>query len=476
MAATVSLLLDFTGGQGAGAAVYITYAQDLDQNFTDLQSTVNQLVAEVTAVSGPNALIGLDIVTISSSPPALSAEVAPGPSTGPFTGTDGIMGADALRPSINGGDASLIDLTAGSVIVLGQRLVVGAQQVTSSGGSGDRYINISTSGTYGVATTAAQSDLDLWLVSWDGADFTSIDERLAPIFLDGDAHELSLSRPDTTAFPSPQTPNEKPLDSLAKRFADIERLLSGLATDTDGDTIGPLVIPGGSAATPGLIVSDGAGVDDPNTGIYSALADALQFSVGGVEAFRIREGEFTATQTQLLVNDNADGTEPGYSFISDPDTGMYLAATADLAFTVGGVQKFRIVSGGFRANLLGSAVGVVYGRAGNNGTGLYFVSNDEAALAGNGEIGFSVTDDGGGAPAIGFYGVTPVAKAAAVAALTDSTGGTANDTVVAVPPVNGSGATTAQEAAIDDNFADLAAKVNAILAILDSSTGVGLMA
>ena len=42
------------------------------------------------------------------------------------------------------------------------------------------------------------------------------------------------------------------------------------------------------------------------------------------------------------------------------------------------------------------------------------------------------------------------------ALLTDSTGGTANDTLVAI---SGSGA----DAAINDNFADLAAKVNALL-------------
>ena len=52
--------------------------------------------------------------------------------------------------------------------------------------------------------------------------------------------------------------------------------------------------------------------------------------------------------------------------------------------------------------------------------------------------------------------------------LTDSTGGTTDGTLVAVPAVNGSGATTAQEAAIDDNFAEVAGELAAVIADLDN--------
>lgn len=56
-------------------------------------------------------------------------------------------------------------------------------------------------------------------------------------------------------------------------------------------------------------------------------------------------------------------------------------------------------------------------------------------------------------------------QASAVALLTDSTGGTANDTLVAI-----SGTYTQSE--VRDNFADLAAKVNAIINALK---GVGIL-
>ena len=80
---------------------------------------------------------------------------------------------------------------------------------------------------------------------------------------------------------------------------------------------------------------------------------------------------------------------------------------------------------------------------------------------------------------IGYFGTTPANITAAyvqtfstasrthavptAATLTDSTGGAANQTVVAVPAINGSGATTAQEAAIDDNFADVTDEINKLI-------------
>ena len=60
----------------------------------------------------------------------------------------------------------------------------------------------------------------------------------------------------------------------------------------------------------------------------------------------------------------------------------------------------------------------------------------------------------------GALGATPAAQQA-VTALTDSTGGTANDTLVAI---SGSG----DDANINDNFADLAAKINELRGIFNT--------
>jgi len=54
-----------------------------------------------------------------------------------------------------------------------------------------------------------------------------------------------------------------------------------------------------------------------------------------------------------------------------------------------------------------------------------------------------------------IWSVTTIPTIVALA----NSNGTGNDTIVAVPAINGSGATTAQEAAIDDNFRDVSDKL-----------------
>lgn len=65
---------------------------------------------------------------------------------------------------------------------------------------------------------------------------------------------------------------------------------------------------------------------------------------------------------------------------------------------------------------------------------------------------------------VGLYSATPVVQAADPVALTDSSGGTADNTVQAV---SGSG----DDATINDNFADLTAKYNALRAMLSAAAG-----
>lgn len=79
---------------------------------------------------------------------------------------------------------------------------------------------------------------------------------------------------------------------------------------------------------------------------------------------------------------------------------------------------------------------------------------------------------------VGFYGVAPTVRPAAYtqtyattsrthnnltsATLTDSTGGSKDNTVSAITAVNGSGATTAQETDINNNFAEVTEEINAL--------------
>lgn len=104
---------------------------------------------------------------------------------------------------------------------------------------------------------------------------------------------------------------------------------------------------------------------------------------------------------------------------------------------------------------------------------------------------------------LGFWAATPVAQQSAFTqtyattikthadptstTLTDTTGGTTDNTVAAITAVNGSGATTAQETDINNNFAEVTAQLNLLRtdvlnaknvlnAVIDDLQTIGLLA
>lgn len=83
------------------------------------------------------------------------------------------------------------------------------------------------------------------------------------------------------------------------------------------------------------------------------------------------------------------------------------------------------------------------------------------AKAANGQVNYAIYADGGdmrmggAADKLGFHGTAPIAKQTGIAALTDNSGGTANDTLEAISAIF-------VQSEIRNNFADLAAKVNAL--------------
>lgn len=113
---------------------------------------------------------------------------------------------------------------------------------------------------------------------------------------------------------------------------------------------------------------------------------------------------------------------------------------------------------------------------GDNRFGLRILSNPSGGLGinaalwvtvGNTQLGGDLTHTGTN---IGLYGATPIAQGADPVALTDSTGGIANNTVAAVTG-------TGDDVTINDNFADLTAKYNALRALLsEAAGGIGIAA
>ena len=124
MAAKLTLLKDFEGGQGGGASNYVTYAADFDTNLRDIENTVNQLVDESTAILASNALLPQDLLQ------ANDAARAGG------TLLEGVVGGHSYFVSINGGDATLLDIEIGSAFVNNRRVAITSLLQASGTGLG----------------------------------------------------------------------------------------------------------------------------------------------------------------------------------------------------------------------------------------------------------------------------------------------------------------------------------------------------
>jgi hypothetical protein len=79
---------------------------------------------------------------------------------------------------------------------------------------------------------------------------------------------------------------------------------------------------------------------DTNTGIYSPLADTISITTGGIEAVRINSSEQILGQYAYLGSAGV----PAFSFNTDTNTGMYSVAADTIAFTTGGTEAMRINS------------------------------------------------------------------------------------------------------------------------------------
>lgn len=79
---------------------------------------------------------------------------------------------------------------------------------------------------------------------------------------------------------------------------------------------------------------------DPNTGIFSSGADALDFTTGGTARFRIPN----ANQVHALSLGTA--ALPFYTFQADPDTGMFSNTANTLALSTAATERIRVMANG----------------------------------------------------------------------------------------------------------------------------------
>lgn len=119
----------------------------------------------------------------------------------------------------------------------------------------------------------------------------------------------------------------------------------------------------GTAAAPSLYF-----INDTDTGIYRPSANTLGISTSGVQRLYVdQDGVTTVGGGGRFDGDvraaNGNHNNPAFSFVSDPDTGIYRHATNELGIGIGGVEKAVFTSTTFtiNPNLVVSGTGTING-------------------------------------------------------------------------------------------------------------------
>lgn len=300
MAVDLDLFLSFVDGQGIGASDYFTYAEDLDQNFLDIQTIVNTINAEISAFAGQNAPLITDILIA----PVLAR-------------TTGFIDEESFSPTAFISGDTQWEIPAGIALTSSGRVQTTVTfTLTGGGGAGARFAALQINGTITLETLTGQGVMDLYSVDWTGLLFdTGTLLRLETIIPGGEdlRDQQTVVGVALSAIP-PQIH-----DRIANRMENVERVLNGIASN---------VVPGGPAL--GSI----AGTSPPGT-FFEARHSFLTVSTtrvgtAGVTSL-VRDGADISNITFIGVLD-ADITVAG---VGGLDTGVEAADTWYAFYVIG---------------------------------------------------------------------------------------------------------------------------------------------
>lgn len=366
---------DFTGGQGVGASNYFTYAQDQDTNFGTLRITINQMIDELNAVQGTNAIIGFDLATLTD----------PNGPFGPGVVTDGLLGEHSYKPVNFSGNQ--VTVRQGEAIVNGIRVVQGTDVVlfnTFPAAVEPLFLAIEPSGTPVLRDAAGGSGLDAYQLGVAGAtqDFDPADTvQLAPIFNDGDNFALTINR--RTAVGAAPTFPIFAHRTIEDRMLDTERLLAGFSAGVVPDlagavasVLGPMVF-GGTVALPRLVPGDGA-TADTTSGFYRVAANRIGVSVLATQASEW--GEQNTDEPSFRLRAGTSLADPVMTFLGDLDTGIGWVSANIARLIANGAEVMRWQAGQLAA-VLGAVGAPAYSFIGDLDTGPYSPGANQYAIA-----------------------------------------------------------------------------------------------
>jgi hypothetical protein len=402
-----------TGNSASDITNYLNYALDHSSNYVEIRDKFNILVDEVNALGGSGALVNFDLVGTDSA------------GTPGGVRTTGLVGAHSYAVTINGGDASFLDVAAGVAIINGRQRVQSVSPVSLDGVAatpivGVNYVALDVNGQASIQTGAGAKSLDVASAVWSGSIWTSVtrfensgtqvsaDQFLSTIMPDGDAHREFLLRPNIGSSWIDKN-YYRPVD----RMLAIERILAGLTTDGDGHAIGPLALDAAWLAA-GVVKHERGGLEFD----ASAVADG-DFIVGiSAGSMGLESGATARTTIGLGLTDTPSFTRLGLGiFASGTDSEMLLLSRA------GDAEVILIDTGGARVELTAAGTGRLATNSAHD-LGLYRggVAADDLRVLLDADGGLMQTADSdtvfdwannSGTPQLSFFGVATVARPAA---------------------------------------------------------------
>lgn len=167
--------------------------------------------------------------------------------------------------------------------------------------------------------------------------------------------------------------------------------------------VGDLSVSNGTAAAPSITFES-----DSDTGIYRVGANDVGFTTGGT--LRVDISTTAVTSTLPIVNAAGSEAAPSLTFTGDLNSGIYSVGADNLGISTGGTLRFDISTTAVTSTLpflssggTAAAPGLTF--SSDTNSGLFPAASDQIAVSAGGVTSFLITGTHVNIPLTSFYGV-----------------------------------------------------------------------